>query len=313
MHKADWDDLRYALAVADAGSLAGAARALRVDHTTVLRRVAGLEAELGARLFERLPSGYSLTAAGEEVVAAARRVSETVTEVERRIGGEDLRLTGALRLATSDTLMNTVLPEALAGFAAAHPELTLELSTSTSMVNLTKREADVALRPARKIPENLVGRRISEVAIALYAAPSYLRRTGARRSLEKHTWVGLDDSLASTTVAQWMERELKGAAVRTRTDTISAAARAAVAGLGVAALPCYLGDRTPQLRRLSKPIASMSTELWLVTHKDLQKTARVRAVMDWLANVLSRERALLEGERPHQRNAGGVMTFRSRL
>ncbi|HET9934621.1 MAG TPA: LysR family transcriptional regulator [Polyangiaceae bacterium] len=301
----DWDDLRYALAVADAGSLAGAARLLRVDHTTVLRRIAGLERALNARLFERLPTGYALTPAGEELVAAARRVSETVTEVERRIAGEDLRLTGVLRLATSDTLMNTVLPEALAGFAAAHPSVTLELSTSTSMVNLTKREADVALRPARKIPENLVGRRIAQVAIALYAAPSYLQHSPPRKALSKHVWIGLDDSLSETSVAQWMARELKDVSIRTRTDTISAAARAAVAGLGVAALPCYLGDLTPRLRRLGKPIAAMSTDLWLVTHEDLQKTARVRAIMDWLSNVLTQERDLLEGGRPHRRKHAG--------
>lgn len=300
MHTPDWDDLRYALAVADAGSLAGAARQLRVDHTTVLRRVANLEKELGARLFERLPTGYSLTAAGEELVAVGRRVSETVMEVTRRIAGEDLRLTGALRLATSDTLMSSLLPEVLAGFALAHPELTLELSTSTSMVNLTKREADVALRPSRKVPENLVGRRVGEVAIALYAAPSYLRRSPRRRPLDKHTWIGLDESLSGTTVAQWMERELAGVPIRTRTDTISSAACAAVAGLGVAALPCYLGDRTSKLRRLSKPVPSMATDLWLLTHEDLRKTARVRAVMDWLANALGAERDLIEGRRPHR-------------
>lgn len=301
MHTPDWDDLRYALAVADAGSLAGAARLLRVDHTTVLRRVANLEQELGARLFERLPTGYSLTAAGEELVAAGRRVNETVTELTRRIAGEDLRLTGSLRLATSDTLMSSLLPEVLAGFTLAHPELTLELSTSTTMVNLTKREADVALRPARKVPENLVGRRVAEVAIALYAAPSYLRRTPARRPLDKHTWIGLDESLSGTTVAQWMERELEGVPIRTRTDTITSASHAAVAGLGVAALPCYLADRNPKLRRVSKPLPAMATDLWLLTHADLRKTARVRAIMEWLANGLGAARELIEGKRPIER------------
>jgi DNA-binding transcriptional LysR family regulator len=298
MHTLDWDDLRYALAVAEAGSLAGAARTLGVDHTTVLRRMAALERELGARLFDRLPTGYALTAAGEELVSAARQVSETVSLMERHIVGQDLRLTGTLRVATTDTLARSLLPSALAGFAAQHPDVNVELSTATSMVNLTKREADIAVRPARKVPEHLVGRRVAQVAFAIYAGQAYLRRTPGRRSLEKHTWVGLDESLGGTSIAQWMRATLGSATVRMRTDTITAACSAAEAGLGVVALPCYLGDRTHSLRRLSKPIASMSTDIWVLTHEDLRGTARVRALTDWLVNALGSERDLIEGRGP---------------
>ncbi|MFZ5896270.1 MAG: LysR family transcriptional regulator [Myxococcota bacterium] len=300
MHRADWDDLRYALAVADAGSLASAARQLGVDHTTVLRRVAALERELGARLFERLPTGYALTGAGEELVAAARQVSETVAQVERRIIGQDLRLTGTLRVATTDTLARALIPSALAAFAATHPELNVELTTSTSMVNLTKREADVAIRAARKVPENLVGRRVAQVAFALYASRNYLKQRPARRPLEKHVFVGLDDSLANTTIALWMKSALPHACVRLRTDTLTAACSAAEAGLGVAALPCYLGDRSSALRRLGRLVPAMASELWVLTHEDLRGTARVRALMDWLVTALAAERDLIEGRHPRE-------------
>ena len=298
MHSCDWDDLRYALAVADAGSLAGAARKLGVDHTTVLRRMASLEAQLGARLFERAATGYAPTAAGEALVAAARQVGETVTDLERRIAGQDLRLNGTLRVATTDTLMQSLLPSVLTRFATQHSDLHLEISTATTMVNLTKREADVAVRAARKLPENLVGRRVAEVAFALYASNHYLRSVPARRPLDKHIWVGLDDSLAGTSIAHWMRTTLSQPLVRARADTLTAACKMAEAGLGVVALPCYLGDLSRGLRRINKPLDAMNTELWVLTHEDLRATARVGAWTDWLVQELASQRDLIEGRRP---------------
>src|SRR5918997_5171671 len=157
----DWEDLRYALAVADASSLAAAARGLGVNHTTVLRRVNGFEERLGLRLFDRLPTGYALTAGGEELLAAARRMAETVTELERKLSGQDLRLEGTLRVTTTDTLMAPLLPPVLARFRALHPGIVVEVATANAFANLTRRDADVAIRPALEPPETLVGRRIS--------------------------------------------------------------------------------------------------------------------------------------------------------
>src|SRR5262245_26106513 len=196
----EWDDLRYVLAVADAGSLAGAARHLGVNHTTVLRRIGAFEQRLGLRLFERLPTGYVLTAGGEELIAAARQIDGTVTRLERKLAGQDLQLSGPLRVTTTDTLMGSILPEILAEFRAAHPGIHIEVALSNLMFNLTKRDADVAIRPANDPPETLVGRRVGRIAFAIYASPRYLARRRKTDDLAAHQWVGPDDSLAATSV-----------------------------------------------------------------------------------------------------------------
>ena len=297
MHSLPWTDLQHVLSVADAGSVAKGARALGVNHTTVLRRVAACERTLGVKLFARSPAGYALTAAGEEIAAAARAMHETVLSIERAVAGRDLRLTGTVRVTTTDTLAHSLLPASLASFAAAQPAIALELTTTNVMANLTRRDADIAVRPTSSPPPNLIGRRIAEVAIALYAAPSYLARVPARRPLDKHAWLAPDDNLASTTIAQWMRTELAVSPVL-RADTLTSLAHAARAGLGVAALPCYLADRTPGLERVRGPIAAMATEMWILTHADLRGTARIRALTDHLASALSDSRPLLEGRAP---------------
>ena len=294
MHSLAWTDLQHVLAVADAGSLAAGARTLGVNHTTVLRRVLAFEKALGVKLFARSPTGYALTGAGEEIAAAARAMQDTVHDVERKIAGRDLRLTGSVRVTTADTLAHSILPAAIATFARAHPGIALELTTMPGMANLSKRDADVAVRPTTSPPSHLVGRRAAAVAIALYASPAYLAHTPARRPLDRHAWVAPDDSLAGTTIARWMARELS-VTPAVRADTLITLAHLAVAGFGVCALPCYLADRMRGLVRVRGPVAEMALELWVLTHEDLKGTARIRAVMDHLVAALGAERDLIEG------------------
>ena len=299
----EWDDLRYVLAVAEAGSLAGAARSLGVNHTTVLRRVGSFERRLGLRLFERLPTGYVLTAGGDELIAAARRIDDTVATLERKLAGQDLRLTGGVRVTTTDTLMGSILPEILAEFRARHPGIQVEIAVSNLMFNLTKRDADVAIRPADDPPEALVGRRIARIAFAIYGSPRYLAK-GRADDLAAHRWVAPDDSLAGTSVARWMRSALPESAVTLRVDSLLGLRHAAQAGLGLAALPCYLGDTAPDLVRVHRPIAEMETALWILTHEDLRHTARIRAFTEFAAGAFNRRRALLEGAQPRPPGRG---------
>jgi DNA-binding transcriptional LysR family regulator len=296
-HRLDWNDLRFLLAVADEGSLSGAARALGVNHSTVLRRIGRFETQLGVRLFERFPTGYVLSAAGEALASSARQIADTVSGVERRIVGQDLRLSGSVRVATTDTLALSVLPPMLARFRRAHPEVQIELATGNTPADLTRRDADVAVRPTLKPPEHLIGRHVCRIAYAIYAAPSYLAEHAARSPLPKHAWLTPDDSMASTVIARFMARTLPAVLVSARANSLASLARAAVAGLGVSILPCYLGDSTSGLERIRAPLAEVATELWLLSHEDLRKTARVRALLDFLADALSAERDLLEGRR----------------
>ncbi|WXA86739.1 LysR family transcriptional regulator [Pendulispora rubella] len=285
------------LRVAEKGSLAAGARALGVNHTTALRRVHAFERRLGVRLFERLPQGYVLTAPGEELMRTAQQMDEMATTVERRISGRDLRLTGSVRVTTTDSLAVSIVPGHLAAFRAKHPDVHLELTTSNAVLSLSKRDADVAIRPSGRPPENanLVGRRIAEIAFALYAAPSYLAEHRTR-DLTRHLWIAPDDSLAQTAVAEWMASELPHAPVALRADSFVAMRTAAAAGLGVVALPCYLGDLEPRLERMRGPVANLTSELWLLTHEDLRGTARIRAFTEFMGTALTREhRALIQG------------------
>ncbi len=294
----NWDDLRIALSVAAEGSVASAARKLGLSHSTVLRRVAGFEKRLGLRLFERLPTGYAATQGGEELLSAAQRMGEIAAALELRLAGQDLRLTGGIRVTTTDTLMVTLLPELFAGFRQAYPGFVIDVAVSNQMFNITRRDADVAIRPANDPPEALVGRRVASAARAIYGGKQYAARGRLTLAdLAVEPWLAPDDSLAQTSIAQWMQATLPGAEIVFRADSLVALADAAAAGLGLVALPCYLGDARPGLVRVRPPIAEMATTLWLLTHPDLRRTARVRAFLDFAGDWLKQRRGLLEGRR----------------
>lgn len=302
MHSAtDWNDLRLVYAVAKEGTLSGAARMLGVTHSTVFRRLGAIERQMGVRLFERFRDGYAPTPAGEATAALAARFAEDVLLLERQISGQDLRPSGTVRITTTDTIA-TILIRHLAALRSSHADIGVELVVSNAMANLTRREADIAIRPTPEPPETLVGRCIAEIAHAIYGSPEYLSRHTA--SLPEHDWIGLDDALAGTVIGRWMHESVPAARVICRIDSLPALCEAARAGLGLAVLPCYLGDTADGLRRaVQKTLSVPRSALWLLTHNDLKRTARIRAVMDFLATALVSERALLEGKRPADRTS----------
>lgn len=291
----DWEDLRMVLAVADGGSVAAAARILDVNHTTVLRRVNAFEKRLGIRLFDRLPTGYALTAGGEELLGTARKMAETVNELARKLSGQDLRFEGTLRVTTTDTLMVSVLPPILAAFRDLHPGIRVEATTQNSIANLTHRDADVAIRPVSQPQEILVGRRIAGVAFAAYAAPSYVETLPPEPGFGLLRWIAPDDSLANTGVARWMRSSLPDADIVFRADSLVTMSHAARAGTGVAVLPCYLGDSASGLVRVGGLIEEIGSALWVLVHDDLRRTARVHAFTKFVSDALQQRRDLLEG------------------
>lgn len=302
MHK-DWDDFRYFLAVARAGSLSGAARSLEVNHSTIFRRIGAFEEHLDVRLFDRLPSGYVLTPSGEQMREVALRIEEDIASLDRRLTGQDRRLTGAVRITTIDMLALGVLPRHLAAFRQVYPGIEIELTISNSVLDLTKREADIALRVSNGPPETLVGRRVSRLVFAAYgSAECIVRRPQA--DLGDHDWIGLDSDHAP--LALRFARFLPTVRPVFRANSVAAAIAAAKAGIGLAVLPCGLADMEHDLRRVSDLLDDFTLDLWLLTHQDLRTTARIRAVLDFLAKGLAAEAELFRGFRPEAWRCSGV-------
>ncbi len=294
----DWNDLRLVLAITRAGNLSGAAGLLRVNHSTAFRRLGNLEERLGVRLFERLPGGsYLPTAAGERAAATAERIETEAASLDRDIAGHDLRLTGRLRVTSSETLAFRLLTPAIRHFRDAHPGITVELVIDNRVLNLSRREADIALRVMRPSEGDLYGRKLADIAWTVYARRELAdeHAEGGLPVLSSLPLIGWEEGVRGINAADWLGRHVPEAQVVYRTNSVVNQLVAAKAGLGAAVLPCYLGDPEPDLRRLLDPVPELSRELWIVTHADLRRTARVRAFFDIVGEALTGERALLTG------------------
>ncbi|MGQ7287781.1 LysR family transcriptional regulator [Vreelandella venusta] len=289
-----WDDLQIVLAIAETGSLSGASRALRISHATVFRRLNEMERRLKVTLFERSRTGYIPTLSGDDLAASARRVQSEVNGAERRIIGQDLTLSGSLRITTTDTLFAGLLSPLLASFRQRYPDITLEVVISNQRQSLSRREADIAIRPTRQPPETLVGRKLSDISLAIYGqkalwqnAPLLLKTPLPLDpvSLQQEAWIGPDVQLGDTALEKWMMD--KRAAYKL--DSMLGMQSAVRHGAGIAVLPCYLADADEALLKLSAPIEALTTPLWLLTHPDLRHVARVRAFMQAIAEGVGQQ------------------------
>jgi DNA-binding transcriptional LysR family regulator len=292
-----WDDFRYVKAVAGGRSLAAAADHLGVNHSTVFRRLAQIEGRLGSRLFERSRSGYTLTPCGEEMVRLAEQMESEIVSFERQVTGRDLRPSGELRVTTNDALLAYILPDILVGFRRAYPEILLDVLISNQSLNLTRRDADVAIRGTYRAPDTLVGRRVATFGCAVYGPgaagnglsdPDHLVQSGG--------WVGLNEHLAGTRMAKWLRDHVPAERIVYRVNSVLGLAEAVAAGIGFGLVPCFLGSSVSNLAQLSLPIAGIGADLWLLTHPDLRQTARVRAFMDYASAELGKKRKFIEGE-----------------
>lgn len=291
MNRLDWDDLRYALAIADGRGAGAAAKALGVTHSTVLRRLDAMEARLGVELFVRTREVYSPTECGDLLVEQARRVSDGVVEAERRLVGRDLLLTGGVRLATSLVLLHDLLPEALAAFARAHPAIGVEAVELPELADLSRREADVAIRMTAQVPQHLVGRRLGEARFRVYAlrgAPTLPQSPQPLAELLKgYDWVSFDQDRFSHQYDRWLNEHVPPERVRLRVDLFNALSAMLRTGLGIGLLPTFAGDRDERLVAVSAEIDELRTPVWMLTHPDLRATARVRAFWQQVGDSVS--------------------------
>lgn len=283
-----WDDLRFFLAVHRRGSHAAASRELRVDPTTIGRRLGALERSLGARLFDRTPAGLAPTEAGAALFARAERIEAEVLASEREIRGADARLTGHVRVTAGDGLIHYVLVPALAELRRTHPGISIELRSDTRALDLSRREADVAVRLSRPREPSLVARRLGPMRFGLYAARAYLDRRASPRSaadLADHDFIGFEAALDDIPQVRWLRRTVPGIRWVVRASTTTAQVLACAAGYGVALLATFTEAADPRLVRVLPRLACPSRDAWLVVHEDLKRNARVEAVMAWIASA----------------------------
>jgi DNA-binding transcriptional LysR family regulator len=300
----DWEDVRYFVALARHRSLSAAARSLRVNHATVSRRVAGLEAALGCALFDRGLDGYVLTHDGKAVLDQAVAMEEAASAVLRRVNTSS-ELTGLVRLTSGRTLAEWFLVERLDGLRSRHPTIDIELVGDVRLLSLARREADIALRFGAPKSSETAARRVGTITFGLFVASSLRDEPNAMARLPL---IGFDREEVSIAEAEWLERSFPGRRFAFR-GSQPAQAAAARAGFGVALLPRYLAAGDPRLAEIVSDIPLLQREIWLLIRPELKTVRRIRAVADYLIEVFRREPRYfartpehVERERPQARS-----------
>lgn len=296
-----WDDFRLIKAIADSSGLTGAAATLKVNHSTVFRRLGQIEDAVGLPLFERRKTGYVATPAGEEMAALASRMDDDVGAFARRIAGREIEPSGEVRITTTDTLFLHLLIPIIEAFRKAHPGIRIDIVIGNQALNLSRRDADIAIRASDSPPETLVGRRLATLAWAVYGRADDALVTPEAfdsASLFDRDWICLGDQLGHVKAARYVRDRVAPERIVLKTSAVLGIAESIEAGIGIGPLPCFIGDQKPALKRLMAPNPDFGTALWLLTHPDIRQSPRIRTALDMLAAELGRHRKLIEGESP---------------
>ncbi|MBV7379515.1 LysR family transcriptional regulator [Maritimibacter dapengensis] len=285
MKQMDWDDLRFVLAVADAGSLSGAARRLGVNHATVLRRIDGFENRAGLPIFDRTPRGYRVASQRRRVIEKMREVETAVLGVERAMTAASAPLAGVVRVTSTDSLCIGVLPAIIGALESEAEGLVIDLSSQNLHVDLARLDADIAVRPALERPEGLIGEEAARMGFAVYQA------AGSNTA----TWLGFTNGLAKIWLARAFDDMAGDDPMVAGSDSFLVLREMAATGRGRAILPCVLGDPDPRLSRVEGLTDIPSTPLWVVSHPDLADVPRIRTVRAMLGAALAAHTDRLAG------------------
>ncbi len=290
----EWDDVRLFLALVRAGSVRAAAAKAGVSHSTVARRVEAFETRLGVKLFDRLPSGYVLTAAGEDLLGVAEKVENELDGVQRRLVGQDRRLAGVIRVTMVDVIATHLLMPNLTEFRELYPNIELEVVITYEALDLTRREADVAIRFVKNPPDHLIGHRLATVANAAYATQDYLDHHDLADPTSV-SWIGFG---SPSPFPKWVKQsDYPNVPAKGVFNSMLLQLQAARCGMGMANLPCFMGDPDPELRRLPPGEPRPGYDLWLLRHRDTRSTARLRVFSEFVGAAVAEHRPLLEGAR----------------
>jgi DNA-binding transcriptional LysR family regulator len=294
-----WDHYRYFLAVAETGSLSAAARKLAVSQPTVGRQIAELEKRIETRLFERASHGYLLTAAGQQIRDKIRAIAADLDGVEQVISGLDNTLSGTIRISATEGFGSYWLTPRLSQFQEHHPNIRFELMLDISIVDLRRREADIALRLANPRVSDLIGRQVGRTGFGLYGAKSYLEKRGEPISiadLANHDFIGWQSGGNSLPFSAELEKIAPPGNTKFRCDTVAAQIAAVRNGIGLFLAPHYLVPRNGSIVRLLPSEIDLKFDIWVLTHRDLVNAVRIRTLLDFLYEHFRKDRDFLAGE-----------------
>jgi DNA-binding transcriptional LysR family regulator len=280
----DWEDIRHFVALAREGTLSAAARTLGVDHATVARRVAALETSTGLKLVDRRSRATLLTDDGRRIAAVAAPMEEAAFALSRTAQAAKPDIDGEVAISAPPNFASSVIAPQLVRLRQQHPGIRIKLIGEKRRASLSRREADVALRLSRPVETGLYVRKIGSFGFSLYGAPAYLDKTPPHA----FAFIGYDASMADSPQEIWLRTIIGEREVVLRTNDLETQIAAARSGLGIAALPHYLGDGDPRLQRHDVPERPVSRDVWLVVHRDLRQVPPVRAVMEFLTQCVKR-------------------------
>jgi DNA-binding transcriptional LysR family regulator len=292
----NWDDLRYLLAVARNGSMSAAARALNVNHATVIRRIRSLEEQLNTSLFDRIGHNYVITPAGQVAFDAAEQMEAQSTGVERLVVGQATDLSGTIVVTAPEPMSETLLVPLVKEFTAQYPDILIDLSLSMRVYDLGMREADVAFRVTNNPPEDVVGTRLVTLAMGVYAPAGSGIKTADITEI-------ISFSGGEPSTVDWKKRYAPQARIRLQTDSATTAMHGIKAGLGVARLPIAIGEADPGLERVPDIPLEQGMDVWLLTHVEVRTNARIRVFRDFVQGFYAERRPQMEGEGLEQAQA----------
>lgn len=287
----DWNDVQIFLALIREGSVRSAGKKLAISHATVARRIEAFEKRLGVSLFNRLKTGYELTKAGEDLIEAAENVESELHSIQRKLVGQDKKLAGTIKVTATELVASHFLIPELSSFMATYPHTKIEIIETYQMLDLSRREADIALRIGKKPPDNLIARSLAAISVAEYASKSYI---------ENHD---LDDPSSASLIsrfdmesgpADYNNSRFKKLSVRASFSTFRLQIEAAKHHVGIAKLPCFVAEKEPDLVRLSEKRLVEGYQIWLLRHPDTRATSRLRVFSEFLVEAISKHKYELE-------------------
>ncbi len=294
-----WDDIRIFLAIMRKGSLPEAAKDLKLAHSTVFRRYNAFEEKIGVRLFARTSTGFILTPAGESILDMARDMEGCSEQIARRIAGQDYKLAGNIRVTTTHGLSLTLMDPIFKAFIDKHPDIQLDIRWGEQIRKLTKYESDVIILPSKKPPENAFGRKISRIAFGYFASEDYLEKYKKPKSVENLTdyhVVGLSEDFAGQPFYAAFMKSVQAAKVTMNCDSFLTIREAIASGAGIGLLPFFYGLDYKSLQPLGAPLDNTHNDIWILTHRDLKNTVRIRTFMDFAYTELQKLKNHLEAK-----------------